>query len=359
MPDSVPHNRPLVTGEDRRAVDSVLSSGLLCTGNEVAHFEEAFSSYLGGGASCAVSSGTAALYMALISLGVSRADRVAVPTYSCSAILNAVKLAGAEPVIIDVNRDTYCIDPDRVAAEARRSPLKATIVVHSFGVSTDLSGLNGSGGLLIEDCCQSLGSRRLSPSGPPEPFGVQGDIAVFSFYATKTITCGQGGLLHTGDTHLIDAARDYRDYDQPAMYRPRFNFAMTDFQAAMAASQFARLPEIVDRRRSIAAAYERVLPAGLTRQGGSTPMTVPFRFVVTAESGAARREVQSHLRRRGIQTIVPVEKWELLHRYLNLDPGRFPAAEQLADVAISLPIFPGLTAREVDAVIEALSTVRI
>ena len=154
----IPHNLPALTDRDMSVVSEVLRSGWIAQGPQVEALENDFTLMYGGGGACACSSGTAALYLALKGLGISIGDTVAVPTYSCSALLNAVNLAGAHPMVVDVREDDFTIDPQAL----KRLPLKpkAVIAVHVFGAEANIRHLQECVPLVIEDCCQSLGGSR-------------------------------------------------------------------------------------------------------------------------------------------------------------------------------------------------------
>lgn len=344
---TVPHNRPLIADADRQAVSAVLASGWIAEGPAVAALEKAFAHMNGGGASCAVSSGTAALFLALRGLGIAGGDVVAVPTYSCSALLNAVNMLGARPIPVDVRADDFTIDPASVARVAPDA--KAVIAVHTFGASAPVAALKATGKLVVEDCCQSLGGGQ----------GCEGDAAVYSFYATKIITGGQGGLVWDRSGKVAEAARDYREFDCRETYEPRFNFQMTDIQAAMILSQFERLADIRVRRRAIREKYlasaGHLLAGGWKLQAGLDAAThLPYRFVLVAPNGQAREALQANLKQAGVSSIVPVEPYELLHRYTKLNEKDYPASEMLAAQALSVPLYPSLSDADVKTVCDVL-----
>jgi perosamine synthetase len=348
----IPHNRPLITAEDRAAVDAVLSSGWVAQGPQVEALEAEFvRRYVGGGA-CAVSSGTAALYVALKALGIEAGAKVAVPTYACSALLNAVFMAGASPVVLDVLPDSFCLDP---ALLAEQTPaVDCVIAVHTYGAESDIEALKKSANLVIEDCCHTPGG-----CGRAGLLGQAGDAAVFSFYATKVITGGQGGLVWSANREVVERVEDYRQFDCRDSYMPRFNLQMTDIQAAMINSQMSRLSVIRARRQAIAHAYLAALPAGISVQSGlADDGRMPYRFVVLAPDLAIRDALRQHMEQAGINCTVPIERYELLHRYLKLDAVEFPVAERLVDTTLSLPIHLCLTNKEISHIANTLKVFR-
>lgn len=348
----IPHNRPLITAEDRAAVDAVLASGWIAQGSQVEALEASFVRSYGGGGACAVSSGTAALFLTLKALGIGPGSKVAVPTYACSALLNSIYMAGAIPSIIDVLPDTFCLDPKALAKQA--ADANCVIAVHTYGATADTSALRQPGRKLIEDCCQSLGGE-----ADQVLLGKVGDAAVFSFYATKIITGGQGGLVWSKEATVTEAVRDYRQFDCRKSYLPRFNLQMTDIQAALTNSQTNRLDAIRARRLAISRAYLTALPTGLSAQSGLTdPGRMAYRFVVLTPDLATRESLRRHMEQSSVGCTVPIERYELLHRYLKLEATEYPVAERLADTTLSLPIHPGLTDAQLALVTAALKRFR-
>jgi dTDP-4-amino-4,6-dideoxygalactose transaminase len=180
---------------------------------------------------------------------------------------------------------------------------------------------------------------------------------VFSFYATKVITGGQGGLVWSHRRELAEAVEDYRQFDCRETYRPRFNFQMTDIQAALVESQLGRLEAIRARRQAMSNVYLSGLPSGLSVQSGLADRgRMPYRFVVIAADGAMRDALREHMARAGVACAVPLERHELLHRYLGLDPAAFPVAERLVDTTLSLPIHLCLSDAEVGHIATALNS---
>jgi perosamine synthetase len=248
---------------------------------------------------------------------------------------------------VDVLPDTFCLDPEALQADA--ADARFVIAVHTFGAAADVVALGTDGRLVIEDCCQSLGGMR-----GDLPLGVVGDAAIFSFYATKLITGGQGGLVWSRE--LSEKVRDYRQFDGRETYEPRFNFQLTDLQAALANSQLQRLDAIRARRATIAGAYLAALPKSLkTQRDLGAPGRMAHRCVVVAPNREVRDRLAKHMKTAGIECIVPVERFELLHRYLRLDPTAYPVAERLSNTTLSLPLHLGLSDADVARISDALA----
>jgi len=344
----IEHNHPLISASDVAAVTDTLRSGFIAQGTMVKALEHAFVKFYGGGGACACSSGTAALFLTMRGLGIGRDDIVAVPSYSCSAILNSVYMTGATPRIVDVKLDDFTIDFEAVKKQA--PDVRIVIAVHTYGAKADIIALKRTVNLVIEDCCHSLGG-----SQDNRLIGCEGNAAVFSFYATKIITCGHGGMIWDPKGKVAKWARDYRNFDCREIYKPRFNFHLTDIQAAMVKSQFARLEEIKKCRRKIADKYYNTLSNNIGLQFGlHDEGRMIYRFVLKLDSKAKRDTLKRYLNDQGVQATIPIERYELLHRYLGLNPADFPNAEILADTTLSLPLYPALSDQHVDHVCEKL-----
>lgn len=340
----IPHSRPTIDDDDVRAVGEVLRSGALAQGARVRAFERAAARALERTDGVAVSSGTAALHLALVALGIGEGDDVLMPAYTCTALLHAAACAGARPVLADVDPATFNIDP----ASARRSltaRTTAVIVPHMFGAPAELDELAALGVPVIEDCAQALGA-----TWGGRPAGGSGVLTVCSFYATKVITTGEGGMVLGDDAGMLDRIRDVREYDGRAELRRRFNYKMTELQAALGLSQLARLGTFVARRREIAAAYTARLEAVRARLPHDPPggRHIFYRYVVRAPEAASRA---ARLREAGVASPRPV--FVPLHHLLG---GTFPGAEEAAATALSLPIYPSLAPDDVTFISRAAAS---
>ncbi len=343
------HNRPFISPEDRLAVDKVLASGWIAQGSAVSVLEDCFVQQFSGGSACAVSNGTSALYLALEAFETLEKDaEVAVPSYACSALLNAVYMARLKPKVVDVLPDTFCLNPDAIKVQAPNA--KFVIAVHTYGAMANITACMNQNRVVIEDCCQAIGGK-----ASDLPLGTIGNASVFSFFATKIITGGQGGLIWSKDLSLIEKIKDYRQFDCRETYKPRFNFQMTDIQAALTNSQMTRLEVIRERRASIGRQYLSVMPRGLSTQAELLESgRMVHRFVVITPDQNIRDALRTHMSSSGIDCAVPIERYELLHRYLNLDPSEFPITERLADTTLSLPIHLCLSDDDVSLISNAL-----
>jgi dTDP-4-amino-4,6-dideoxygalactose transaminase len=341
--DFIPHSRPTLGDDEARAVAGVVASGNLAEGAVTAEFEQAVVGYLDLPHGVAVSSGTAALHLVLAALGVGAGDEVIIPSYVCSALLHAVAAVGAVPVPADIDPVTLNMDPEDVARRLS-ARTKALVLPHMFGMPAGFEEFQRLGVPVIEDCAQAIGGRRRS-----RPLGGFGVAAVLSFYATKVMTTGEGGMVVTRSAELAERVRDLKAYDKREDYRPRLNYKMTEIQAAMGIVQLGRLDGFIRRRREIARRYFeafRPLPVRLPPQD---PDHIYFRFVIAPEVDPAA--FMRKARESGVACERPVHP--PLHRLLGL--AGYPAAERAYRRCVSIPIYPSLADPDVERVITVLS----
>lgn len=331
----IPHSRPAVGEEEKRACCAVLDSLQLAQGEKVAEFERAFAGFVNRRYAAAVSSGTAALTLALRALDLSAKDEVLIPSYQCAALLHAVAHAGARPVLVDIDLEDFNLSVDDVKKKMSRRA-KAVIIPHSFGRAGRVRELLKLGIPVIEDGTQALGAHVGEPS-----VGSFGVLSVFSFYATKMITTGEGGMVLTDSKRLAGRILDGRDYDKKETHHLRTNSKMTDLAAAIGIEQLKKLPFFIERRRQIAGQYARNL-GGLgfiLPQEGEARDHVYYRYVVRIPKKL--KAVMKNMESGGVEVKRPVFK--PLHRYLNYPDAAFPAASRAMAEACSLPIFPSLS----------------
>ena len=321
---------------------AVVRRGWVAPGPEVTAFEHELAARLGTEGAAAVSSGSAALELALRALDVGAGDEVIIPTYVCDALHHAVCRTGATPVLADADPTTCSLS----AADARArltARTRCVIVPHAFGLAADVGSFLPLGVPVIEDCAQTLGARL-----DGRPVGSLGTLAVCSFYATKLLTTGEGGAV-AGPAALLERVRDARDYDQHDDLAPRFNAKLSDLAAALGRSQLARFDAFVARRRAVAARYrERLRGAPCVLPPDAGPRHVYHRFVVEVERPPD--VVQASLAARNVAARRPV--FRPAHRALGL--SGFPEAERLWARTLSLPCYPTLTDGEIDTVAAAL-----
>lgn len=340
----IPHVRLTIGAAEIAAVTKVLRSGQLAMGSVSRQLEKQLALLSKQKYAAVVSSGTAALHLALLALGVKTGDEVIIPAYSCQALLNAVKQAGAEPRLVDINLETFNLDPEAVK-KGLTPKVKAIIVPHMFGLMADIAAIKKFGLPVIEDCAMGLGATLLG-----HPAGSFGDLATFSFYATKTVTGGEGGLIVSSRVSLIEFVDDTREYDKKKDFRVRYNYKLSDLNAAVAVAQLKKLKLFIKQRQAIAKRYHQALkntnlilpvaPAGYEHSFS--------RYVIRLDQAA---ELRSYLLKHGVQTGRGVV---LGANELIATGQRYPNSEQALKTAVSLPIYPTLTAAEQRKIIKLL-----
>lgn len=329
MVNMIPHNQPSLSNEEQAAAARAIDSGWLAQGEEVAALEKELCKFfhLPEGHALIVSSGSAALYLALWALN-GRGARVGVPVYSCASLRNAVALSGGEGVYLDCDAGSPNVD----FVQASKMNIDILIAPSMFGIPVELPSARSY--KVIEDLAQSIGA-----SVDGVRIGLRGEVGVCSFYATKLITTGgQGGALISRDKSIIDKVRDYREYDCRGDALNRFNFQMTDLQAAVGRVQLRRLPDFISQRERWFSIYRQ---AGLDLLDGTTSSIQPVRYRSVMRCGDPVRVIEA-LEAEGVRAIVPIKEVELLDT-----PSDYPLARTLANSTVSLPIYPELREQDV------------
>jgi dTDP-4-amino-4,6-dideoxygalactose transaminase len=338
--------RPDVGPDELAAVAEVLEDGMLTMGPRVAAFEDELARACEVPHAVAVSSGTAALHLAVLALGLRPGDEVLVPAYTFPATANVVALAGLRPVLVDVDPVTMNVDPVRLEPGPRTA---AILAVHLFGRPAPLEELPDLP--LVEDAAGALGARRGGRA-----CGSLGSMGCLSFHPRKIVTTGEGGAVTTADGRLAEAVRRLRNHGWRSladgdMPEPGLNYRLSDVLCALGIPQVQRLGELLEARTRIAAAYDERLC--------ELPVTLPRAdegdvhgwqaYVIQVER---RDEVLDGLRAAGIEAQIGTFALHLLHPYR--DQGFFPGAEHAFERALALPFHTRLTESELDRVAEAL-----
>ncbi len=336
----IPHSNPTVTPEDADAVARAISKGDITTGNVVKEFESVFSKYIGKNFGVATSSGSAALHLALRSLGIGGGDEVILPSFVCGSVLNAVMYCRALPVLADINQDDYNISYEDVKDKVG-DKTKAVILPHMFGKPLkDLDLFLDLGVPIVEDCALALGSEYKG-----RKVGSFGDVSVFSFYATKMMSTGFGGMVVTDNAPVIEELGSLVKYDERDVWGESYNYRMSDLQAALGLSQLRRLDAFIEKRIGIARKYSNFFEGA----------KVDFSFPSCGDNNIFFRYIIKHPKRdsfiekttkRGVVVRKPVFK--PLHAYLNLSDADFPNTSCAYESAVSIPIYPNLTDEDVE-----------
>ena len=373
---SLPFHRALIEEEEIRAVLEVLQSGWLTTGPRVKEFEAEFARYTQASHAVAVNSCTAALHLALAAIGIEEGDEVIVPTMTFAASGEVVLYFKARPVLVDCQGDSFHVDPQQIAS-AITSRTRAILPVHYAGYPCDMNAIlsiaRQHGLKVIEDAAHALPSRYKN-----KMIGSLGDITCFSFYATKTLTTGEGGMATTESPELAERMRmlslhgiskdAWKRYTAEGTWRydileAGYKYNLTDLQAALGLAQLAKCDSMRERRAAIAKRYTVALAPLETFEVPSAPEHSHHAwhlYVVQVNPEALRIDrdrVIDELKNRGIGTsvhFIPLHLHTLYQQHLGYRTGQFPNAEERFARAISLPIYPGMTEQDTDRVIEAL-----
>jgi len=362
---AVPLVAPFVGEEEIAAVCAVLRSGQLAQGPEVAAFEREFAASVGCADAVAMNSGTAANHAALEAMGVGDGDEVVTTPFTFAATATPILMQRAVPKFIDIDPLTFNLDP-AAALAACGAATKAAVLVDLFGLPVDPSGIEqmrGRGIRVLEDACQAIGAGRDGTSA-----GTIGEAASFSFYATKNLMTGEGGMLATNDPEIAASARRFRHHGQGERYEYvslGYNYRMTDLCAAIGRVQLGRLADIGAARRANAAYYDAEL-------GGIPGVTTPFvpagarhayhQYSITIDpaltpNGIGRDGARAFLAERrigsGIYYPSPLHVHALFARF-GYGPGDFPIAERVSKQILALPIRPGLCREQLEHTVRSL-----
>jgi len=356
MTDVISPARPIIGEQERSAVDRVLRSGMVSQGPEVAAFESEFSAVVAGRVCVAVNSGTSALHLALLAAGIRSGDEVIVPSFTFAATANAVALAGATPVFADIEAQHFCLDP--AAVQGAVTPrTRAIMPVHLYGhpAAMDLIGqiAQRHNLLVFEDAAQAHGA---SLHGTPA--GAWGATGAFSFYPTKNMTSGEGGMVTTACEHLARQVRLLRNQGMEERYRNEvvgFNARMTDVHAAIGRVQLTRLAGWTRQRQANAAFFDAHLEGVVTPPVAAGAVHVYHQYTIRVV-GHDRDAFAAELRAHGVGSGVyyPVPCHRLASYGLRVD---LPATEAAARECLSLPVHPSLRRAELERIVEAVNTV--
>ena len=364
MSDPITMSSPDLDESDVRAVVEVLRSGRLALGPKAVEFERSMAEYVGVRHAVAVSSGTAALHVIVKALGIGPGDDVLVPSFTFAASVNAILYEGGCPVFVDIEEETFNLDPADL--ERRITPrTKAAMVVDVFGHPADWDALHriaaARGLILIDDCCEALGAEYRGSR-----LGSFGRAGAFAFYPNKQITTGEGGVIVTNDDEIARLSRSLRNQGRGEMgawlqhERLGYNYRLDEMSAALGVSQLARVESSIEKRSRVAAMYtERLGHLPYVR----VPKVLPhvrmswFVYVITLEPGIHRDPVMAAMERRGIPVrgyFTPTHLQPYIRGECGMEPTTLPVTESVARRTIALPFHNNLAAADIDRVVEAL-----
>lgn len=355
-PSPIKMSQPTIGLRERIAVDAVLRSGMLAQGKRVAEFESKFSTLVGSKNGVALNSGTSALHLLLLAHGIGRGDEVIVPSFTFAATANAVALTGATPVFADIEIGSMCLDPIDVAGKIS-ARTRAVMPVHLFGNMANMLELEAltkkHGLLLLEDAAQAH-----LASFDGKLAGTWGDGSAFSFYPTKNMTSGEGGMVCVGSDEITRKLRLLRNQGMEKRYENEiwgFNNRMTDIHASIGIVQLSKIEKNTKKRRAVAAEYSSKI-RGVTLPENS-PNTHHVYHQYTVRVLEEHRDVfRQKLTSKGIPTDIyyPIP----VHRLPSFGSKELlPNTEQVARTCFSLPMHPGLTKSQVGRVIRSVNEV--
>lgn len=351
---------PEIGEEEVQAVARVLRTGNLVQGECVREFEHLVAEYTGAKHAVAVSSGTAALHLALLSLGIGPGDEIIVPDFTFPATANAVVLVGATPVLVDIELPSFGIAPDRIEPVITERT-KAIIPVHPFGLSAEMAAVAAIARQydlkIIEDAACALGAEYRGLK-----CGTIGDVGCFSFHPRKNITTGEGGMLITDNDAVAGLARLLRNHGMERLNNriqfktAGFNYRMTEFQGAMGVVQMGKLEAIIRRKQELAQLYNRELsdmdlvscPA--VQEG---KRQVWQSYVILLKEGIDRDMVMERLKRQGIETAIGT--YALAGQPCYAGSGAIlPNSERAFKQSLCLPLYPKMSVSEIKGVVRCL-----
>lgn len=347
---------PQIGAEEAAAVDRVLRSGGIAQGPEVASFESEFSEELVNGRPCvAASSGTAAAHLGVLASGIGLGDEVIVPSFTFAATANVIAITGAKPVFVDIEANSFCVDPASIRA-AITARTVAIMPVHLYGhpaAMHDIMTIAAEHGLLVlEDAAQAHGA---ALNG--QPVGTFGHWAMFSLYPTKNMTSGEGGMVSC-DEDIAHKLRLLRNQGMLQRYQNEvvgLNCRMTDIHAAIGRVQLTKLAAWTARRQRIARWYDEALEGVVTPPVAAGVTHVYHQYTIRVSQdrdGFARTLLAEHQVGSGVYYPTPVHQLPSYGLALDL-----PETAKAAREVLSLPVHPGLTDDDVERVIQAVNTV--
>ena len=353
---TIPAAKPLIGREERKAVNRVMKSGMLAGGPEVAAFESEFSELVEKRHCIAVNSGTSALHMAFLAAGIKSGDEVIVPSFTFAATANSVTLAGATPVFADIETDFFNLDPKSV--ESFITPkTKAIMPVHLYGHPANMKAFQSIAEkhslLLFEDAAQAHAA-----AIDGKPVGTWSLAASFSFYPTKNMTSGEGGMIVTHDKTVYRNSKLLRNQGMEKRYENEivgFNTRMTDIHAAIGRVQLKKLAKWTKQRQENAKFLDENLKNVIVPPvaQGATHVYHQYTIRVTDQD---RDKFAKEIGRRGVGSGVyyPIPNHRLPSYRLNLE---LPETEKAADECLSLPVHPALSTSDLEKIVEVVNSV--
>jgi len=359
----IPIARPYIDSSDRRAVASVLKTNILSIGPKLIEFENNFAKYVGSKDSCAVSSGTAGLHLAVKALNIGEGDEVITSPFSFIASSNVLLYEKAKPVFVDVEETTYNLDPAKIEVAITKKT-KAILVVDIFGQTAQMDEIVKIAKKyklsLIEDACESLGA-----SFKGAKAGTFGDLGVFAFYPNKQITTGEGGMIVSNSTKLLNTVKSLRNQGRVEKNKwleseqLGFNYRLDEMSCALGVSQLKKIKFMLGERRRVINTYNKELANCswiTTPKVGLNRVHTWFVYVIRITNGK-RNLVAKKLERLGIQTrnyLPAIHLQPFMRKSFGFKEGDFPICEKISGETLALPLFVGLSSKDIKYVCDEI-----
>ncbi len=353
----IPIAQPCIGAEEKRAVAEVLDSGMLAQGKKVAEFEKKFAEFIGVKHTIATSNGTTALHAVLLAHNITMGDEVITSPFSFVATANAIKMAGATPVFVDIDENTFNLNPTLIES-AITPKTKAIMPVHLFGLPAEMDKIKVIAQkynfIIIEDACQAHGAEFQGKK--VGSFGT----GCFSFYATKNMTTGEGGMITTDDDEVAAKIRKIINHGSERRYfhdMLGYNYRMTDIAAAIGIEQLKKLESFNKKRKENAMYLNTKMKgiAGLVLPPEENHIFHQYTLRITPESKKNRDEIKEFLEQKKIMTAIfypiPIHKQKAYPEFNHL---QFPVAEKVSAEVLSLPVHPSLHEHEISLICNAL-----
>ena len=353
----IPYAKPLIGEEEKRKVLEVMDSGMIASGPITAQFEKEFSAYIGSEYGIATSNGTTALHVALLAAGVQPGDKVLTTPFTFIASGNSILYCDAKPVFVDIDPETFLIDPEKIKEALEKDPeIKALLIVHLYGLSCDMDRImplvEKHNLILIEDCAQSHGAEYGG-----KKTGSFGHAAAFSFYPTKNMTTGEGGIVVTDKEDIAAKARQIINHGRSGRYfhdMLGYNYRMTDIAAAIGSVQLSKLDGFNAKRVANAQYLSENLQGLSWLETSYVPKQcshVYHQYTVKVEK---RDAFAQWLQEKGVGNSIvypiPIHRQPFYQEIVGKDLA-LPRAEEVAEQVISLPIHPALTLEQLEEMV--------
>ena len=367
----IPINKPTIGRDEVNAVINVLRTGMLTdrvgAGKNVSAFEEAYAKYIGCKYGAAVNSGTAALHSSIMALGIGPGDEVIVPSFTFVSTAEVVAVSGAMPVFVDIDPETYCMSPESMKMGIT-SKTKAVIPVHLYGLTANMKPIVEEAHkrhiAVIEDAAQAHGAQYMGQMA-----GNLGDLGCFSFYASKVMTTGEGGMVTTSKKSYVERIRLVRDHGEGSLYSPEmfgYNYRMPEMEGAIGLVQLRKIPRILEaRRRNAKILSEELKGVGelelpVEPKGYSSCWNVYTVRLRGARAGKRNKVVQK-IRDKGIGVVIyyptPIHLIPYYMRLYDCRRGDLPETEKASNQVFSLPVHQSLSKEDLMYIVDTLKKV--